>query len=134
MVRDAEANDADEKFEQLIQARNQADAMVHGTQKQITEAGEALEGANDKEAIEAAIKKVEEATKGDDKEAIEAATTALMEASKPLLEMAQAKQQSEQAQQAGSTEGAQQQEKRKEDDVVDAEFEEEDDKNKPLHL
>ena len=124
MVRDAEANaDADEKFEQLIQARNQADAMVHGTQKQITEAGEAL-AANDKEAIEAAIKKVEEATKGDDKEAIEAATTALMEASKPLLEMAQAKQQSEQAQQAGSTEGAQQQEKPVQDDVVDAEFEE----------
>jgi len=121
MVRDAEANaDADAKFEELVQSRNQADAMVHGTKKQIEEAGEAL-AANDKEAIEAAIKATEEATKGEDKEAIDKATQALMEASKPLMEMAQAKA----AQEQQAPEGAQQEQaSQAQDDVVDAEFEE----------
>jgi len=122
MVRDAEANSAeDAKFEELVQARNQADAMVHGTRKQIEEAGEALP-ADEKEKIEAAIVELETAIKGEDKEAIEAKTQALMEAAQKLMEIAQ---QQAQAQQAGAEAGAEQpQEKDVAGDVVDAEFEE----------
>ncbi|MDX2321268.1 MAG: molecular chaperone DnaK [Moritella sp.] len=122
MVRDAEANSAeDAKFEELVQARNQADAMVHGTRKQIEEAGEALP-ADEKEKIEAAIVELEAAIKGEDKEAIEAKTQTLMEAAQKLMEIAQQK---AQAQQAGAEAGAEQpQEKDVAGDVVDAEFEE----------
>ncbi|RLV59558.1 molecular chaperone DnaK [Parashewanella curva] len=123
MVRDAEAHaDEDKKFEELVQARNQADGMVHATKKQIEEAGEALP-ADEKEKIEAAMKEVEEATKGNDKEAIDASTQKLMEASAKLMEIAQAKAQAEQGaqQQAG---GAEQAKDGAADDVVDAEFEE----------
>ena len=118
MVRDAEANaDADAKFEELAQARNQADAMVHSTRKQVEEAGEELP-SEDKEKIDAALTELEEAVKGDDKEAIDAKTQALMEASAKLMEIAQAKQQAQAA-----PEGSEAQEAPA-DDVVDAEFEE----------
>ena len=121
MVRDAEANSAeDAKFEELVQARNQADAMVHGTRKQIEEAGEALP-ADEKEKIETAIVELETAIKGDDKEAIEAKTQTLMEAAQKLMEIAQ---QQAQAQQAGPEAGEQPKEKDVTGDVVDAEFEE----------
>ncbi|MGF1695079.1 molecular chaperone DnaK [Vibrio kyushuensis] len=120
MVQEAEANkEADKKFEELVTARNQADQMIHGTQKQVEEAGEALP-AEDKEKIEAAIKELEEAKKGDDKEAIDAKVQALMEASQKLMEIAQQKAQAEQAQ--GGEEAGQQQ--AQDEDVVDAEFEE----------
>lgn len=121
MVRDAEANSAeDAKFEELVQARNQADAMVHGTRKQIEEAGEALP-TDEKEKIETAIVELEAAIKGDDKEAIEAKTQTLMEAAQKLMEIAQ---QQAQAQQAGPEAGEQPKEKDVTGDVVDAEFEE----------
>uniref|UniRef100_UPI00356772A8 molecular chaperone DnaK n=1 Tax=Pseudoalteromonas sp. TaxID=53249 RepID=UPI00356772A8 len=119
MVRDAEANaEEDKKFEELVQARNQADAMVHGTRKQIEEAGDALP-ADDKAAIEAALSELETAVKGDDKAEIEAKTQALIEKSQKLMEIAQA---NAQAQQAGADAG--QQQAKQDDDVVDAEFEE----------
>ncbi|MDP5459390.1 molecular chaperone DnaK [Alishewanella sp. SMS8] len=115
MVRDAEANaEEDKKFEEMVQARNQADAMVHSTRKQLEDAGSAL-AANDKEAIENAITDLEKAMKGSDKADIEAKTQALLQASQKLMEAAQAKGQQggeETAQQSGG------------DDVVDAEFEE----------
>ncbi|MDQ2191839.1 molecular chaperone DnaK [Vibrio anguillarum] len=116
MVQEAEANkEADKKFEELATARNQADQMIHGTRKQIEEAGDALP-ADDKVKIEAAITELEEAKKGEDKEAIDAKVQVLMAAAQKLMEIAQQK---AQAQQAG--EGQQQS---AEDDVVDAEFEE----------
>ena len=118
MVRDAEANaDADAKFEELAQARNQADAMVHSTRKQVEEAGEELP-SEDKEKIEAALTELEEAIKGDDKEAIDTKTQVLMEASAKLMEIAQAKQQAQATPEAGEAQTA------PADDVVDAEFEE----------
>ncbi|GBL03398.1 molecular chaperone DnaK [Glaciecola sp. KUL10] len=121
MVADAEANkDADAKFEELVQARNQADGMIHGTRTQIEEAGDALP-AEDKEAIEKALGELEEARKGDDKAAIEAKTQALMEASSKLMEIAQAK---AAAEGQAAPEGAEPQAKAADDDVVDAEFEE----------
>ncbi|WP_028108612.1 molecular chaperone DnaK [Ferrimonas futtsuensis] len=119
MVNEAEAHaEEDKKFEELVQARNQADGLAHATRKQIEEAGEELP-ADEKEKIEAAIKEVEEATKGSDKEAIEAKTQELIQASQKLMEIAQAKAQAAQ----GGAEGAQQAEQ-PQDDVVDAEFEE----------
>jgi molecular chaperone DnaK len=121
MVRDAEANaDADAKFEELVQARNQADGMVHATRTQVEEAGDELP-SEDKEKIEAALTELEEAVKGDDKEAIDTKTQALMEASAKLMEIAQAKQQAQGAPEgaAPEAEGA-----APADDVVDAEFEE----------
>ncbi|WP_427979658.1 molecular chaperone DnaK, partial [Agarivorans sp.] len=91
MVNDAEAHaEDDKKFEELVQARNQADALVHGTRKQVTEAGDAL-SEEDKEKIEAAVTELETASKGEDKAAIEAKTQALIEASQKLMEVAQQK-------------------------------------------
>lgn len=119
MVRDAEAHaEDDKKFEELVAARNQADALVHGTRKQIEEAGDALP-SEDKEAIEAAVVDLEAAIKSDNKEEIEAKTQALAEKSQKLMEIAQAK-----AQQGSADAGEQQQSAKQGDDVVDAEFEE----------
>lgn len=119
MVRDAEAHaEDDKKFEELVAARNQADALVHGTRKQVEEAGDALPN-EDKEAIEAAVVDLEAAIKSDNKEEIEAKTQALAEKSQKLMEIAQAK-----AQQGSADAGEQQQSAKQDDDVVDAEFEE----------
>ncbi|PHM47557.1 molecular chaperone DnaK [Xenorhabdus miraniensis] len=121
MVRDAEANaEADRKFEELVQVRNQADQLVHGTRKQVEEAGDKLP-ADDKAAIEKATSELETAAKGEDKADIEAKIQALVEASKKLLEIAQ-----QQAQAGAADAGASN--AKKEDDVVDAEFEEVKDK------
>lgn len=91
MVRDAEANaDADRKFEEVVQARNQADGIAHATRKQIAEAGDALSVA-DKEKIEAAVAELETAVKGEDKAEIEAKIEAVIKASEPLMQVAQAK-------------------------------------------
>ncbi|MCX8663686.1 molecular chaperone DnaK [Gilliamella sp. B2911] len=123
MVNDAEANaDADRKFEELAQIRNQADHLVHSTRKQVTEAGDQL-SADDKTAIESAVSDLENAARGEDKAEIEAKINALMEASKKLLELAQQQAQADQsASQANSANSA--------DDVVDADFKEVDDKKK----
>ena len=119
MVQDAEANkDADAKFEELVQARNQADGMVHGTRKQVEEAGDALSD-EDKAEIETAITALEKAIKGDDKAEIEAKTQELIQASAKLMEVAQAKAASQGAEPKDA--GA---EAKQDDDVVDAEFEE----------
>lgn len=121
MVADAEANkEADKKFEELIQARNQADGMVHATRKQLEEVGDAL-SAEDKAPIEEALSALETAVKGEDKEDIEAKTQELIQASSKLMEAAQAQQAA-----AGGAEGAEQQASsgKADDDVVDAEFEE----------
>ena len=121
MVADAEANkEADKKFEELIQARNQADGMVHATRKQLEEVGDAL-SAEDKAPIEEALSALETAVKGEDKADIEAKTQELIQASSKLMEAAQAQQAA-----AGGAEGAEQQASsgKADDDVVDAEFEE----------
>lgn len=116
MVRDAEANaESDRKFEELVQTRNQADQLIHGTRKLVEEAGEKLP-ADDKTAIEDALKALETAVKGEDKAEIEAKIQTLVQASGKLQEFAQ-----QQAQAGGAQADTSAQ---KEDDVVDAEFEE----------
>ena len=112
--------DEDKKYRELVDARNAADGMVHSVKKSLTEHGDKLDAA-EKEAIEAAIKDVEEVLQSDDKDAIEAKTTALTEASQKLGEKVYAEQQAQ-----ANTESAQQPEGEKtvDGDVVDAEFEE----------
>ena len=119
MVKDAELNAAeDHKKVELVQARNQGDAMAHSVKKSLTEYGDKLD-AGEKDKIESAIKDLEEAIKGDDKEAIESKTNALMEASQKLGEKIYADQAATAgAEAAAGNAGA------ADDDVVDAEVKE----------
>ena len=90
MVRDAEANaEADRKFEELVQTRNQGDHLLHSTRKQVEEAGDKLP-ADDKTAIESALTALETSLKGEDKADIEAKMQALAQASQKLMEIAAA--------------------------------------------
>ncbi|WP_158770114.1 molecular chaperone DnaK [Paraglaciecola sp. L1A13] len=117
MVQDAELNkEEDKKFEEMVQVRNQADGLIHGTRKQVEEAGDALSD-EDKAEIETAVASLEEAVKAGEKEAIEAKTQELIQASAKLMEVAQAKQ-------AAGAEGQPEDAAKQDDDVVDAEFEE----------
>ena len=120
MIKDAEANAAeDKKFEELITARNSADALVHATKKTLEEAGDKVTD-EEKDAINTAVTAVEEAIKGDDLADIEARIKTLSEASSGLAQKMQAEQQ-EQASAAG---GAADAGGSGNDDAVDAEFEE----------
>jgi molecular chaperone DnaK len=113
--------DEDRKLRELVDARNAADGAVHSVKKSLTEHGDKLEAA-EKEAIETAIKDLEEALKSDDKAEIEAKTEALTTASQKLGEKVYAEQQAQANTQSAqpSPEG----EKTVDGDVVDAEFEE----------
>jgi molecular chaperone DnaK len=116
--------DEDRKLRELVDARNAADGMVHSVKKSLTEHGDKLDAA-EKEAIETALKDVEEAMKSDDKDTIEAKTNALMESSQKLGEKVYAEQQAQQNTESANTAGAQPQgEKTVDAEVVDAEFEE----------
>jgi molecular chaperone DnaK len=118
MVADAEAHaEDDKKSVELVTARNQLDALIHSTNKSMKEYGEQL-SADEKSAIEAAVKEAEEVVKGDDKEAIEAKTEALATAAQKLGEKMYAAEQAK-AQAEG---GAQPEAKADDADVVDAEF------------
>jgi molecular chaperone DnaK len=103
MVKDAELNAADDKKKlELVQARNQADASLHSVKKSLAEYGDKLE-AGEKEKIEAAVKQLEDALKGEDKAAIEERSTALMTVSQKLGEKMYADMQAKQAaEEAGS--------------------------------
>jgi len=86
MVKDAEVNAAEDKKKlELVQARNQGEAMVHSVRKSLTEYGDKLD-AGEKDKIESAAKELEETLKSEDKEAIEAKTNALMTVSQKLGE------------------------------------------------
>jgi len=125
MVKDAEAHaDEDKKFEELVQARNQGDHLVHATRKTLEEAGDKA-SEEEKEAINKAIGELEEALKGSDKDDIDAKTKALTEASGNLAQKMYAE-----AQQAEGGEAGAGEQQKSGDDVVDAEFEEVDDDKK----
>src|SRR5205085_189333 len=103
MVKDAELNAAEDKKKlELVQARNQGEALVHSVRKSLTEYGEKLDGG-EKEKIEAAIKELEGVLKEGDKDTIEAKTTALMTASQKLGEKMYADMQAQQAAQAAGS-------------------------------
>jgi molecular chaperone DnaK len=130
MVQDAEAHaEEDKKAHELVNARNQCDALVHSVKKSLAEHGEKI-SAEEKTALEAAIKDAESVLQGNDKEAIEAKTKALTEASMKLGEKIYAASQAAGAAGANSAAGAEGagQAKADEGDVVDAEFTEVKDK------
>jgi molecular chaperone DnaK len=131
MVKDAELNAAeDQKKLELVQARNQADGMIHSVKKSLSEHGDKLD-AGEKEKIEAALKEAEEGLKSDDKAVIDAKTEALMSASQKLGEKMYADQAAAAAA-AGAASGADASaqpqagasSKPADDNVVDAEFKE----------
>lgn len=80
--------EADRKFEELVQTRNQGDHLLHSTRKQVEEAGDKLP-ADDKTAIVSALTALETSLKGEDKADIEAKMQALAQASQKLMEIAQ---------------------------------------------
>jgi len=122
MVKDAELNAAEDKKKlELVQARNSGEASVHSVKKSLTEHGDKIEAA-EKEAIEKAVKELEEVLTGEDKDAIEAKTEALMTASQKLGEKVYAEMQAQQAA-AGAGAGAAEA-KPQDDNVVDAEVKE----------
>jgi molecular chaperone DnaK len=127
MVKDAEANAAeDHKAFELATARNAADAMIHSVKKSLADYGDKV-SADEKAAIEAALKEAEDAVREGDKDAIEAKTNALATASHKLAEhMYQAEQAKGGAQAGGASSGADA--GTADDNVVDAEFEEVKDK------
>ena len=129
MVRDAEAHaEEDKKAHELVEARNQCDAMVHSVKKAMTEHGDKL-NADEKAKIEAAVKEAEEAIKGSDKAAMEAKTQALATVSQKLGEKIYAQQQAAGGAQPAGDAGPGGGEAKKDDsDVVDAEFTEVKDK------
>ena len=121
MVQDAEAHEEeDRKFRETVESRNQADALVHASEKSLADLGDKVQD-DERKSIEAAIESLKEALKAEDKDEIEAKSKALAEASAGLAQRIY----EEQAQSAGSEEaGAGAQGPAGGDDVVDAEFEE----------
>ena len=122
MVSDAEANaDNDKKFEELVNARNTADTLIHGCKKTLEESKDKV-SEEEKSSIEAAISDLEEALKGDDKDSIEEKTKALTDASSSMAQRLYAEQQQESqgADQANDSDN----QGSNEENVVDADFEE----------
>jgi molecular chaperone DnaK len=116
MVRDAEANKAgDEKRKALVEARNQADAVLHSSEKSLAEFGDKV-SAEDKSAIETALADLKAVKDGDDLEAIQSKSQALIQASMKLGEAMYAAQ----AASAGDADSAA---PSNDEGVVDAEFE-----------
>ena len=121
MVQDAEANaEDDKKFEELVQAKNAADTLIHGCKKTLEESADKVE-ASEKESIESAISVLEEALKGEDKSDIEEKTKALADASSSLAQRLYAEQQQAQQENQNNSES---ENATSSDEVVDADFEE----------
>jgi len=125
MVQDAEAHAGEDKNKrELIEARNQADGLAYTTEKSLTEHGEKLDSATKKQ-IEDALEDLKKANEGDDPEEIKKKSEALAQASHKLAEMMYAQAQDEDgAEGAGTDDTAE----AKDDNVVDAEFEDVDEK------
>jgi molecular chaperone DnaK len=121
MVRDAEANkEEDKKFHELVQARNQAEGLIHSTKQALKDGGSGMDGAQIAK-IEQALAEAEAAVKGDNKVAIEAKSQALMEAAQSLLAQTRAKAEGDAGAPGAPPEAPK-------DDVMDAEFTEVKDK------
>jgi molecular chaperone DnaK len=128
MVKDAEAHaEEDRKTLELVNARNQLEAMSHSVKKSLKDYGDKLEAA-EKEKIEAAIKEAEAALKSEDKAEIDAKSQALAQAAQKLGEKMYAEQQPQQAGAQAQQQAGDEQAKKDDGNVVDAEFTEVKDK------
>jgi len=131
MVKEAEANaEADKKRREMVEAKNHAESLVHQTEKNLSEHGDKL-GAQEKGEAEAAIAAVKSALEGTDAEAVKSATERLSQAAMKIGE-AMYKAEAAQAQAAGAPGGdaGPHAGGPKDDKVVDAEFEDVDEKKK----
>jgi len=129
MVSDAEAHaEEDKKFRELVDVRNQAEALIHSSEKSLSELGEKVQ-PEERARIESAVSDLKEAVKTDDQARIQAKSQALGEASAAVMQRVYAE---EAKAGAAAGEGAEQPESGKhgEEDVVDAEFEEVKEDNK----
>jgi molecular chaperone DnaK len=132
MIKDAEAHaEEDRKLRELVDARNRADNMIHASRKSMEDLGDKVE-AQEKKDIEAAIRELEEAIKGDDKARIEEKTRKLTEYTGKLAERVykQTAEQGSPGPASGGSGAAGESAKRGDENVVDAEFEEVDDGKK----
>jgi molecular chaperone DnaK len=129
MVKDAEAHaEEDRKTLELVNARNQAEALVHSVKKSLKDYGDKLDAA-EKEKIEAAIKDAEGVLKSQDKAEIDAKAQTLAQAAQTLGQKMYAEQQEKaQQQEQGGGQQAQGEPAKKDENVVDAEFTEVKDK------
>ncbi|QCI19731.1 molecular chaperone DnaK [Buchnera aphidicola (Brevicoryne brassicae)] len=117
MIDDAEANsEADQKFEELIQTRNQGDQLIHSTKKQLNESKNIIE-EKDKKEIELALDKLEKALKGENKSEIEKNIQMLLKQSSKLTKVNQKKSEENIKNKNNSS-------NKKDENIVDAEFEE----------
>ena len=121
MVKDAEANkDEDKKKRESVDARNQADTLIHSTEKNLKEHGAKVSDA-DKKAIEDASTDLKEAIKGTDTEEIKKKTETLVQAS---MKLGEAIYKSQEKKEGSPKDGDKNDETKKDDNVVDADFEE----------
>jgi molecular chaperone DnaK len=121
MVRDAEEHAEEDKlFQQLVSAKNAAESLINGAQKSLEELGDKVE-ADEKTAIEEAIKTAETAIAGDDLEAIEKATKELTEKSSKLAEKMYQDSAAAEGESADKTKGADAEDA---EEVIDADFQE----------
>ncbi|AJD54028.1 MAG: molecular chaperone DnaK [Rhodospirillales bacterium] len=126
MVKDAEANaESDKKRKALVEARNQAEAVIHSTEKNLAEHGDKVD-AGAKSMIEDALSALKEAKDGEDPEAI---TTKVNELQQAAMKLGEAMYQAQQAEEGGEGESADAS-AQADDGVVDADFEEVDDSKK----
>ncbi len=124
MVREAEENaDSDREIRELVDAKNQAEGLIHQSKKSLTDLADKVDD-DTKVKVESAIADLEESVKTDDKADIDAKTQVLAEASQKIAEQAY----SEAAAEEGASEAG---DANADDDIVDAEFEEMDDDQKP---
>jgi len=121
MVKDAEANkDEDKKKRESVDARNQADTLIHSTEKNLKEHGAKVSDA-DKKAIEDASSALKETIKGTDIEDIKKKTETLVQAS---MKLGEAIYKSQEKKEGSPKDGDKSDEGKKDDNVVDADFEE----------
>ncbi|CAN0654603.1 molecular chaperone DnaK [Nitratireductor aquimarinus] len=125
MVKDAESNaEADKKRREAVEAKNQAEALIHSTEKSLGEYGDKV-SEEEKKAIEDALADLKTAVEGDDAEDIKAKTNTLAEASMKLGQAMYEASQTEAAEADAAADA-----KASGDDVVDADFEEIDEDDK----
>jgi molecular chaperone DnaK len=125
MVKDAEANaDADKKRRDAVEAKNQAESLIHSTEKSLKDYGDKV-SEDDKQAIEGAVAALKTSLEGDDAEDIKAKTQTLAETA---MKLGQAMYEAAQASEGAEAEGGEHASSK--DDVVDADYEEIDDDKK----
>ena len=132
MVKDAEAHASEDKIRrELVEAKNQAESLIHSTEKSVAEHGDKV-SAGDKTAIESAIEALKTALAGEDPETIKARTTDLMQASMKLGEAMYAAGQGDSGAEHGDEHHEHHDDAHGKDDVIDADFREvgDDDKKK----